>query len=369
MFGLLPLSMHKTKPIVVKRYPASNNRSLRAWSAADEYLIKALNELQAVPKKSILYNDSFGYLAIHADVETTDIVCETASQKGAIEKNLDSNKRTTTGQTFLSPFDKPRLKPDVGLLKIPKSLDLFEVYLQHFSQHCSVKGELICGFMTRHFSKQLLELASVYFEDVQQSLAWKKSRLLILKKVKKQPEKDLIHSFLYENETITQHFGVFSAKMIDTATQFLAKNMSTPLGEVKVMDLACGNGILGKLMLDANADLEVHLVDDSFLAIESAKMNVKGKKVHFHQQYTLSAFEPNSFDYIACNPPFHVDHEIDISIPIRLFKEAHACLKVDGVMEIVANQHLNYKTHLIKMFSSVDIVKEDDKYVVYRCVK
>ena len=361
--------MHKTKPVVVKRYPASTNRSLRAWSAADEYLVKYIEDLPKSAQKCITYNDTFGYLANHISRKPMYTVCETASQQGAIVKNLEANKLAQDDQTLLTPFDKPSLKPDVGILKIPKSLDLFEFYLNHFTQHCSVKGQLICGFMTRHFTKQFLEIAGDYFEDVQQSLAWKKSRLLILKKIKKQPKKTLLRTFSHKNETYSQHYGVFSSKTIDAATQFLAQNMAIPDSAQKVMDLACGNGYLGKMMLAQNANLETHLVDDSFLAIESARQNVTGSNVHFHQLFTLSDFDSDSLDYIVSNPPFHVEHEIDISLPIRLFKEAHQCLKSDGVFELVANQHLNYKTHLIKIFKQVDIVNENDKYVVYRCVK
>lgn len=361
--------MHQEKPVIIKRYPASSNRSLRAWSAADEYLLKKSVDLSSETKKCILYNDSFGYLTTHISCKSTDIVCETASQKGAIEKNIEANKKVFEGQNFLSPFDKPKLKPDLGFLKIPKSLDLFEFYLLHFTQHCSVKGQVICGFMTRHFSKQLLDIAGGYFEVVEQSLALKKSRLLILKNAKKQPQKPFLRSFSYNNESISQHYGVFSSKMVDAATQFLIDNIELPQPCEKAMDLACGNGILGKVLISKKADIELHLVDDSKLAIESAKLNVSGKMVHYHQQFTLTGFEPNSFDYIVSNPPFHIEHEIDISLPIRLFKEALSCLKPNGVFELVANQHLNYKTHLIKISNQVDIIKENDKYVVYRCTK
>jgi 23S rRNA (guanine1835-N2)-methyltransferase len=367
--GTLPLPMHKIQPINVKRYPASSNRSLRAWSAADEYLVKKVEDSSSAPQKCIIYNDTFGHLAAHIVGKTTDIVWETSSQKGAIEKNLESNKKLDPSQTFLAPFDKPRLKPEIGVLKIPKSLDLFEFYLQHFAQHCSVKGELVCAFMTRHFSKQMLDIAAEYFEDITQSLAWKKSRLLILKNVKKQDKKSLIRTFEHEKDTISQYFGVFSSNSIDLGTQFLLDKLTINEDVKTVMDLGCGNGILGKHILQKNKGIDLHLVDDSYLALESAKLNVTGDKVHYHNAYTLASIADTAFDLIVSNPPFHVEHEIDISLPIRLFEEAHNCLAENGSFQLVANHHLNYKTHLDKRFSNVTIVAENEKYVVYNCLK
>lgn len=361
--------MPDSKPLVVKRYPASTNRSLRAWSAADEYLLETLNNLSATPKKCIVYNDSFGYLSTHIDVENVDVVIETASQQGAIEKNLEANKRTKSNRNFLSPFDKPRLKPEVGLLKMPKSLDLFELYLQHFAKHCSVKGVLFCGFMTRHFTKQMLDIASVYFDSVEQSLAKKKARLLILKGVKKINATSLMKHVKYGDLTLSQYYGVFSANMVDPGTQFLLENYTMPTDVHRVMDLACGNGVLAKVLLDKKPELEMHLVEDSMLALESAKLNITSPNTHFHLTYSLNNLDVEEIDYIICNPPFHVDHEIDISLPLRLFKEAHDKLHIGGYLELVANQHLNYKTHLSKMFTAVDVVAENSKYVVYRCTK
>ena len=36
---------YEEKNYSVERYPSSDNKSLRAWSAADEYLLKYLKEL------------------------------------------------------------------------------------------------------------------------------------------------------------------------------------------------------------------------------------------------------------------------------------------------------------------------------------
>ena len=134
-----------------------------------------------------------------------------------------------------------------------------------------------------------------------------------------------------------------------------------------VLDLACGNGILAKEVAKEFPAAEYHLIDDSMLAIESAKLNVKGDNYHFYHNNNLEDLGSNTMDYIVCNPPFHVEYEIDISLPLRLFRAAEKKLKPEGKFQVVANTHLNYKPHLEKIFKMVKVVHDNDKFIVYSC--
>ena len=72
---------------------------------------------------------------------------------------------------------------------------------------------------------------------------------------------------------------------------------------------------------------------------------------------------------MVSNPPFHVEHEIDINLPLELFKQVHRCLSDAGTFQLVANNHLNYKTHLVKIFGDVEVTAQNEKFVVYTCSK
>ncbi len=364
----LPLPMQTP---LLKRYPESMNRSLRPWSSADEYLCTYYTKNQLENQPGILYNDSFGYLTLQTSFKGSQTVWETASQQKAIQNNLALNKQDKESVQFVSLLETLESKPEIGLMKLPKSLDLFRFYLHHFAQNSLPDSKLVVGFMTRHFTKQMIEIAEAYFGEVEQSLAWKKSRLLILKKPKTLPKYDPIQQLTYQEQEIKQYAGVFSSDHVDYATQFLMENMDFPGDAQTVLDLACGNGILGKTMLAESEtrkqQLDVHLIDDSHLAIESAKLNVSGDNVHFHLGDDLINFVDDSLDYVMSNPPFHVAHEIDISLPIRLFKEVKRCLRPNGRFQLVGNIHLNYKTHLDKIFTNVTIHGQNDKFVVYTC--
>lgn len=121
-------------------------------------------------------------------------------------------------------------------------------------------------------------------------------------------------------------------------------------------------------ILSQQPNAEVHLVDDSFLAVESSKMNVN-EGAHFHWKDSLEDFDDGSLDLVVSNPPFHFEHETNIEVTISLFTQVQRCLKSSGRFVLVANKHLNYKTHLDKLFINCSITAENDKFVAYECLK
>jgi 23S rRNA (guanine1835-N2)-methyltransferase len=351
----------------IKRYPKTTNRSLLPWSKGDEFIVWFLKNNQLADKKIAIYNDSFGYLSSHLLTGKTEIRISKKSQERAIQTNLDANDLIFEDNQFLDLNAISDMKAEVVVLKVPKSLDLFELYLSEISESLDESAVVVCSFMTKYFTKKMIELAEFYFEDVKQSKAWKKSRLIVLSKPKTVDKKSLINEIKSDFGIFKQYYGVFSADHIDYATQFLIQNINIPEGAERVLDLASGNGVLAKVIQDKNPNLEIHLMDDSTLAIESSKLNISGDNVHFQLNNELSQFDSDSLDYIISNPPFHVDHEIDISLPLELFKQAARCLKKKGVFQLVFNNHLNYTTHLNRIFKDVKVAAENDKFTVLNC--
>lgn len=360
--------MDTTTPhYTIERYDFSKDQSLRAWSAADEYLLAHFSDAGKTPKLLTIYNDRFGYLACHLHAYSPTVIITQQSQQKAVDTNLEANGLAPLPYAHaLSSFKR---KMDVALIKIPKSMDLFRLILEQIVHNSLKEVSVICSFMTRHFSPRLVEIASEYFEVTEQSKAHKKARLLILSKKKKTIKKDCTHTLIYKDQEYQQYWGVFSAQHIDYATQFFIENMIIKDTDTLILDLASGNGVIAKEIQKINPKAELHLLDDTLLAVASAKLNISGSNVHHHNDNDLDAFKDEFFDLIVTNPPFHVEYEINIQIPIQLFKEAYRCLKPGGNLQVVANKHLNYKTHLEPLFRTVAVVAEDAKFLIYMCTK
>lgn len=359
--------MNQKNKYKIERHDLSTDKSLKAWSAADEYLFNSIESLDLTPSHLGVYNDRFGFLACQLNSLCPSLIITNKSQEKAIRSNLELNKLNTL--KFINPLSDTDNKFDCVLMKIPKSLGLFQFFLEHIACNTTENATVICSFMTRNFTPKMLQIAHEYFEVVEQSRAVKKARLLTLSQKLKTTKKDLQTSVIYNESEYRQYLGVFSANHIDYATQFFLEHIEIDKNDNKVLDLASGNGVIACELLKRNPEGEFHLMDDSYLAVASAKMNVSGENIFHHFNNDLSIFEHDSFDLIVTNPPFHFEYEINIQVPLALFKECHRCLKQDGNLQVVANKHLNYKIHLDKIFKKVVVVAEDKKFVVYKCIK
>jgi len=356
------------------RYPETTNKSLRSWSAAEEYVLLKLEEMDLSSKTIAISNDRFGFLSTILNQYQPIMVIDRKSQRKAIQQNISANNREWLPQLERSPLSEIPETIDIGIINIPKTLDLFRLYLHQLTHSLKQDGIVICSFMTKYFSPQMLSIAGEYFEDVEQSLARKKSRVLILRNKNPQSEHDFLETISYEfgegqTQELMQYHGVFSSGNIDYATQFLIQHLQLAGEDKKVLDLASGNGVIARAVQLTDPSTELHLVDDSLLAIESSKLNMDAKHAFFHWNDTLTEFEELSFDLVLSNPPFHFGYETNIEVSVKLFQEVANVLKPDGRFICVANQHLNYKTHLDKLFQSVEVIAQTEKFILYKCKK
>ncbi|AZJ32090.1 16S rRNA m(2)G 1207 methyltransferase /23S rRNA m(2)G-1835 methyltransferase [Tenacibaculum mesophilum] len=356
----------QSKTYQLQRYPKTSDKSLRAWSNAE------LLVLDYITDKYIeglhLFNDRFGVWNCALQHKKVTAVWTYASQQKAIRQNLKLNN-ISTEVDFKTPLDNLE-SVDLALIKIPKSLELFELFLQQIHKASHENTEVVCGFMTKYFSVSFIKVAEQYFEGVTQSKAWKKARLLILKVPKKEvKQKDLINTIQWKSKVLQQYYGVFSSGSIDIGTQFFLENLEVKTEELKVLDVASGNGIIAYEVTEQNPQAEVTLLDDFNLAIESSKINLEEKKAEFLCDDTLEGVKQNSFDLVVSNPPFHFEYENNIEVALNLFKGVENCLKNNGRFLLVANSHLNYSTHLTKLFTSVSVLQQNKKFQIIECIK
>ncbi|MEH0154407.1 methyltransferase [Limibacter armeniacum] len=360
---------YEGKTYSIIRYPETSNRSLRAWSAADELMVNYIAEEKLTPTSPVTFNDRFGFLGSLLEKFQPVSVINYCSQQKAIQQNFTANKVSVTGKSFANPLEKLP-STDLGLINVPKSMDLFRLFLYQLSQSLTGNGTVLCGFMTRHFTPQMLKIAEAYFEEVGQSRAVKKARLLILRKPKNFEENNILNEVrLDEHTVLKQYFGVFSANNIDYATQFFIEHLEVKESDQKILDLASGNGVLALAARRQQPASEIHLMDDSWLAVESSKLNLPEENTYFHFNNSMDELEKGSYDLVISNPPFHFEHENNIEVSLTLFEEVAQRLKKGGRFELVANRHLNYKVHLEKLFGRVETVAENEKFVIYRCTK
>lgn len=352
----------------LKRFPATKNKSLQAWSAIDELLLQESQSLNL--DSACIINDAFGALTCALSKSNPTVLVDRKSQLKAITQNLKLNGLGKEGLVFSNLLKVPQNAYYSVLLRIPKSLELFQLYLHQIHSNLTEDSIVLCGFMTRNFTPGLLDIASQYFNDVEQTKAYKKARLLKLSNPKSQTPSFQLFSEVPNDLGISlkQYAGVFSSGKIDNATRLLLQSLPDFTADDTVLDLACGNGVIGAFVRKNQPTCTIDCLDDSFLALASAKLNLPKSAGEFYWSNSIQSIKDKQYDYILCNPPFHFEHENTIEIALQLFKEAKSYLKEDGSFYIVSNKHLNYTTHLTKLYSFVTQVAERPKFEVLKCL-
>jgi 23S rRNA (guanine1835-N2)-methyltransferase len=339
------------------------------------YLDSEVLNTDSVGTSILLINDRFGFLSVSL-IDSVDKIYPFISsqvQLYSILNNLKENKGQLNKLSFVDTETTIASPVDIVCVLIPKSLDLLEYYLQVAHKSLKNDGKVILVFMTRHFTGSWLDVSARYFCEIKQTKAYKKSRLITLSGKRDHPGiVTKIGSYWYNGVQYNAYPGVFSKMRIDNASRFLLQYFTSHQFKfTSLLDLACGNGVLGIELLRSNPHLErIDFIDDFHHAILSCKLNASKlesqTKTNFYFDGMLEGDYPN-YDMIVCNPPFHVDYEIDILLPIRLFRFAARHLTNAGIFILVANRHLNYEIVLNQYFTIVLKLASDSKYEILEC--
>ncbi|CAI8780573.1 23S rRNA (guanine(1835)-N(2))-methyltransferase RlmG [Kosakonia quasisacchari] len=357
------------------RFPVGvEEASLQAWDAADEYLLQQVNEVDG---PVLIFNDSFGALACalvsHRPVSVNDShIAELAAQHNLRINDLDET--AVTLQDSLSPLPA---NPALVLIKVPKQLALLEQQLRALRNVVTSQTRIIAGAKSRDVHNSTIALFEKILGPTTTTLAWKKARLINCTfSAPALDESSVLASWKLDgtNWTIHNHANVFSRSGLDIGARFFLQHLPENV-EGEMVDLGCGNGVIGLKLLAQNPNSRVLFADESAMAVASARLNVEAnlpeavERSEYMINNSLSGVEPDRFDAIVCNPPFHQQSAITDHIAWQMFNDARFCLKYGGELRIVGNRHLDYFRKLKRVFGNCETLATNNKFVVLKAVK
>jgi 16S rRNA (guanine1207-N2)-methyltransferase len=360
------------------RQPDQANDPLQAFDAADEYLLAHLHE--QAPDAScrvLVLNDSFGALA----ASLAGQLAVTSSGDShlahlALEKNLARNGKPFDSVPFVPASDPWQGPFDRVLVRVPKTLALLEEQLIRLQGHLAPGAQVIAGAMIKHLPRAAGELMEKYIGPVQASLAQKKARLLTAS-VTDRPAARSPYPSRYQLETpaleLVNHANVFCRDGLDIGTRAFLPHLPRNLGQARVADLGCGNGVLAIASALANPEAHYTLVDESYMAVQSARENWQAalgeRPALMLAADGLAGVEKQSLDVVLCNPPFHQQQVVGDFLAWRMFQQAREALVVGGALYIVGNRHLGYHSKLARLFRGVEQVAATPKFVILKARK
>lgn len=370
------------------RHPEDPRDPLRAWDAADEYLLRRLEGADGADPVDlsgavVVVGDRWGalstVLAGHRPVQITDSYL---AQRATLA-NLGRNGMDADAVRLLSARDTPPERIDVLLVRVPKSLALLEDQLHRLAPAVHPGTVVIGTGMVKEIHTSTLKLFERIIGPTRTSLAVKKARLIFCTPGAGTPRTPSPWPYRYglpdglgpvSGRTVTNHAGIFCAERLDIGTRFFLGHLPARSGADQVVDLGCGNGVVGLSAALANPEATVTFVDESYQAVASAEETFRANtgpdaKAEFVVGDGLAELPPASVDLVLNNPPFHSHQATTDATARTMFQGARDALRPGGELWVVGNRHLGYHTRLRRIFGNCTTVAGDPKFVVLRAVR
>ncbi|MGV9772542.1 methyltransferase [Streptosporangium sp. NPDC003464] len=369
------------------RFPDGPRDALRAWDAADEYLLRHLAGIDGGPTDLsgtvVVVGDRWGALvtalADHRPVQITDSFLT----QEATRANLGRNGVEAGMVRLLSTRDTPPERIDVLLVRVPKSLALLEDQLHRLAPGVHEGTVVVGAGMVTEIHTSTLKLFEQILGPTRTSLAAKKARLIFCS-----PDPGLARSAspwprdyalpddvgAVSGLTVTNHAGVFCADRLDIGTRFFLQNLPRRRGRARVVDLGCGNGVVGTAAALAGPGAEVMFIDESYQAVASAEATFRANvaadvTAWFVVGDGLSGVPAGSVDLVLNNPPFHAHQATTDATAWRMFTGSRAALRRGGELWVIGNRHLGYHVKLRRLFGNCEVVASNPKFVILRAVR
>jgi len=364
---------------VLERKP--RDASLQAWDAADEYLLGYLDECGVLSRsgKLLILNDAFGALAVALANRPVYSWNDSLLAQQALAGNLLANGYPATQVATNSGIELPSTEVDFVLIKVPKSLALLEHQLYALRPILHHDTLILGAGMARNIHRSTLELFETLLGPTTTTRARKKSRLIVVERDHsinegQSPYPDSYELVVDRSYRISNHASLFSRDRLDRGSRLMIEHLPIDTRFRRIVDLGCGNGVLGIVAAALNPEASLLFCDESHMAIDSARENFHAafgpaREAEFRLGDCLRGVDDRSADLVLVNPPFHQHHSIGDRVARDMFRDARRVLDAGGELRVVGNRHLGYHSRLGRLFGNCRTLATDSKFVILSATK
>ncbi|EGG43388.1 methyltransferase [Streptomyces griseoaurantiacus] len=385
------------------RFPEDPRDRLRAWDAADAYLLRHLAAAGVLEEAGgdsegagaasrtafpavVVLGDRWGALTTALAPHHPTQVTDSFLARQATLANLARAGVDPAAVRLLTTQDPPPDTIDVLLVRVPKSLALLEDQLHRLAPAVRPDTLVLGSGMVKEIHTSTLRTFERILGPTRTSLAEQKARLIHCAPEAHASRGRNPWPYRYalpdgigvlSGRPVTNHAGVFCADRLDIGTRFFLRHLPRARAGQRVVDLGCGNGIVGTAVALAEPGADVLFVDESYQAVASAeetyRENTAGADrpggAEFLVGDGLAELAPGGVDLVLNNPPFHSHQATTDATARRMFTQARRALRPGGELWVVGNRHLGHHLTLRRLFGNSELVASDPKFVVLRAVK
>jgi 16S rRNA (guanine1207-N2)-methyltransferase len=244
-------------------------------------------------------------------------------------------------------------------------------------KHLSSEGEVVISASNDLGGKNLSKWMKEYgFEG--EDFSKKKCRIFVGKLVyenidliEKSLKEGAVHNISLGNRIYKTQAGIFGWNKVDQGSKLLIQEIKDDLSGVGA-DFGCGYGYLSDQILLKHKNIKkLYAIDVDSRAVSCARDNLEkfDAEVLCHWADLTKPFPfKEKLHWIVMNPPFHEGKERDEGLGKVMIERTHDVLGKGCALYMVANRHLPYEKTL-SIFSSVEKLKEENGFKVYKAIK
>ena len=372
----------------LRRFPDDAREQLRAWDAADEYLLRHLRDGAGLSGRVVVFGDRWGAITTSlasAGVRVTQISDSYLGRRATTE-NLARNGKSLSCVALATTVEEYSGQIDVLLVRVPKSLALLEDQLWRLRPFAGPGTRIVGTGMVTEIHTSTLQAFERILGPTRTSLAVRKARLIFCEPDGSLPRGENPWPLTYRlpdgigvasGRPVVNYAGTFSADHLDIGTRLFLQHLPSRSGSgtARIVDLGCGNGVVGLAAALANPGAALTFVDESYQAVASARATFEAtfpvgtREAEFRAADAMAGFEPGSVDLVLNNPPFHSHQATTDATAWRMFTGSRAALRRGGELWVVGNRHLGYHVKMKRLFGNCDVVASNPKFVVLRAVR
>jgi len=385
------------------RPPLERDPTLRAWDAADEYVLHDLAGWGGGLGRVTVVGDGMGALAVALASAGAGRVGSPIHAIGDswIGHRTTAENLARNGLAATVPWEAPGTAPvhlvastdapppivDTLVVRVPRSLAALEDQLARLRPSLHAASRVVTASMTRHLHTSTLQVLERSIGPTRTSPARRKARLAwssvdeaAARPASRWPRRrEVALPSLPRPLALVDHPAVFAAGRVDAGTALLLGQLPRWAGRLgagtTLVDAGCGDGVLALAAAVARPETTVVAVDESYQAVASTSAGAianGGLDVQVVLGDGLlapargSPLGAGSVDVVVTNPPFHAGHAVSDATAWRLFVEARRVLRPGGELWAVGNRHLAHHAKLSRLFGGCEVAASDPAFVVLR---
>ncbi len=156
--------------------------------------------------------------------------------------------------------------------------------------------------------------------------------------------------------------GVFAKGGLDSATALLLEALEGYPTPTRVLDFACGGGVIGAELAARWSTSSISGLDADAVAIEAARANSDYTELYTSDSW--SALDGLTYDLIVSNPPIHRGKSEDLGVLESLIERAREFLNPGGSLWLVGQKRLNLARRLDGVLKA-NCERDDGRFQVW----